>query len=1069
MTRLLKSKPFWLIAIPLLLVGLYALLGFKVAPGIARGQAQKFVRENYGRELVIGEILIHPFKMQVEVRDLALPDADGQPMLGFARLFADFELASIWNRAFTFREVTIEAPEVRAVVRRDGSVNLADLALPEDPAQPDEPPPKVWIQRLDVARGILGFTDRARSRPFARVFRDVTFALEDFRTTPEGGDFRFNARSHDDETFDWKGRFALEPVISSQGEFQIGALRTPGLLDFLGDARPFTSTTGTMDLAGTYRVALAEQIELDVQLPKIEIRDLSLLARDADAPWVKIPSVVVSGVSAAMPAQALSVEKVVVDSLTAQAWMAPDGSINIERLFSAPAQIESPAAADPGESGGNSPVRPDASAAASDATSPADKAGAPASQVARDGAGTVAADEAPTSAADRPWTVAVGGIEVTNAAIDFEDRAIAPVTRFRIAPVNVRMSDASLDLSKPVPVTLDALINDHARFDAKGTVTPDPLAADLDIRLSRARMTILQPYVLPLADLTITGGELGVEGKARLAPPDRDGPEVSFTGDVVIDDFKSVDNAGKEDLVSWVRLDLRKVDYAMAPDSLRMDQVLVKQPYARVIITPERMLNIVQVLDPEGAAKALAEKRAEEAAEAARSPAEKRRLERERKAAEKAAAKQKKADEKAGKAVAAVAPRPAVAPADEFPIRVREVRIDAGRMNFTDNFIQPSFSADVQQLQGTIIGLSSAWDARAKVELKGNLGEFSPVSISGELQPFDFERFSDLEIRFENISLPIFNPYSGSMAGYNIAKGKLTTDLHYIIQDKQLDAQHKIRIDQLEWGEATANKGEATLPVKFATSLLKDRNGVIHLDLPVGGTIDDPSFRIGPIVWQIIKNIITKAVTAPFALLGGLFAGAEEAQFIDFAPGESALDGATAERLSALGKSLVEKPELKLDVPIGAMSEIDGPALTERAYRAALEAAAATLAKKGAAAPAYESLTPERKIEALTALVQTQSGVAPAIPEPPPAPDGASRKEAQAAREAAAVEYLEKAVHAGVTVPEAEMARLAEDRAEAIERALLTETGLEPQRVFKRREGKISANDGKVRFELGLE
>ena len=60
-------------------------------------------------------------------------------------------------------------------------------------------------------------------------------------------------------------------------------------------------------------------------------------------------------------------------------------------------------------------------------------------------------------------------------------------------------------------------------------------------------------------------------------------------------------------------------------------------------------------------------------------------------------------------------------------------------------------------------------------------------------------------------------------------------------------------------------------------------------------------------------------------------------------------------------------------------------------------------------------------------------------------------------------------MHAGVTVPEAEMARLAEDRAEAIERALLTETGLEPQRVFKRREGKISANDGKVRFELGLE
>ena len=91
-----------------------------------------------------------------------------------------------------------------------------------------------------------------------------------------------------------------------------------------------------------------------------------------------------------------------------------------------------------------------------------------------------------------------------------------------------------------------------------------------------------------------------------------------------------------------------------------------------------------------------------------------------------------------------------------------------------------------------------------------------------------------------------------------------------------------------EWGEETAAKGEATLPVKLATALLRDRNGVIELDVPVTGSIDDPKFRIGPIVWQVIKNILSKAVTAPFALLGSLFAGAEDAQFVDFAPGSAA-------------------------------------------------------------------------------------------------------------------------------------------------------------------------------------
>ena len=1042
MAKLLKSKLFWIVATPLLLVGLYALVGFKLAPGLVRDQAQKFVRENYGRELAIGTVRINPFRLDIELRDLVFPDADGQPMLAFERLYADFELASLWNRAYTFREVTIEAPLVRAVIRPDGAMNLADLALPEDPAEPDEPLPSVWIRQLDVVRGLVDFVDQARRVPYQRRFQAVGFELVDFRTTPEGGDFRLAARSKEDETFEWKGRFALEPVIASQGEFRVGALRTPGLLDFLGDSRPFTSTTGTVDLAGSYRVALAEQLELEVELPTIDIRDLSLVARGADAPWVLVPSVVVSGVKAALPAQTARVEKVVIDALKAQAWMDPDGSINVERLFSAPADTETTA--------------PAAAATAAPAA-PAVPAPAPAPPA----AGGTAAAAAPAAAEERPWTVTVGGIEVSNATIDFEDRAIAPVTKFRFAPVNLRLSDATLDLSQPVPVTIDAVINDHARFDAKGTLTPEPLAANLDIRLAKARMTILQPYVLPLADLTITGGELNLAGKVELAPPERDGPEITFAGDVAIDGFKSVDNALKQDFINFAKVDMSKVRYAMAPDSLGIDRIGVRQPYARVIISPEQVINIAAVLDPQGTAKALEERRAANAAEAARTPAERRRIEREQKAAAKAEAKQKKAEAKArkeGKAVAKAAPPPVEIPPDTFPIRIREIRIDSMRMNFTDNFIQPNFSADVQQLSGTLTGLSSAWDSRARVDMKGNLDEFSPVSIKGELQPFAFDRYTDVTMRFENISLPIFNPYSGSLAGYNIAKGKLTTDLHYVIQERQLDAQHKIRIDQLEWGEATATKGEATLPVKFATSLLKDRDGVINLDVPVGGTLDDPSFRIGPIIWQVIKNLMTKVVTAPFALLGSLFEGAEQAQFVDFAPGAASLDPTTAGRLAALAKSLAEKPQLKLDVPIGVVAELDGPALAEQAFQAAL-----------GTAPAFETLESKQQIEVLSALVRKQTGAEPVIPEPPPPPEGISRAEAKALRQKAAIESLTAAARAGVVVPETELARLAEARAAAIERALLAEGVLEPTRVFKVREGKVGMEAGRIRFELGLQ
>jgi hypothetical protein len=393
-------------------------------------------------------------------------------------------------------------------------------------------------------------------------------------------------------------------------------------------------------------------------------------------------------------------------------------------------------------------------------------------------------------------------------------------------------------------------------------------------------------------------------------------------------------------------------------------------------------------------------------------------------------------------------------------------------MDFADNSVQPNFAARVEHLAGTMTGLSSDPASHAKLDFKGRVGEFSPVTITGEVQPFSFERYADIGLKFENISLPIFNPYSGRFAGYSIAKGKLTTDLHYLITDRKLDAKHHIVIDQLEWGEATAGKDEATLPVKFATVLLRDRNGVIDLNIPVTGTLDDPQFRIGPIIWQVIKNLIVKAVTAPFALLGALFSGAEEAQHVDFAAGSAVLDPTTAGQLGALAKSMVEKPDLKVDVPIGALPDLDGPALLGLAYDAAIADAMNTALpaprKEGGTRPPFESLSTQNKLAVLTAIVKKQTGNEPVIPEPAAPPEGTSRDDAKAMQQAAAIDYLEQQARSHVSVPESEYARLAEERAAAVQHALLDGSGLEPERVFLVRNGKVTPLDGKVRLDLEL-
>jgi uncharacterized protein involved in outer membrane biogenesis len=1032
MRKLFRSRLFWLAAIPVLLVGLYALLGYYAAPKLIRSQATKFVATEYGRALQIGEVRVDPFRLQVEVKDLVFPDADRSPMLGFDRLFIDFELSSIWRGAFVFREVTVDRPGIKPVIRPDGSMNLADLAVEDD--EPEEPLPSVLIEQLAVNRGVVGFIDQARAKPFARKFEPIEFRLENFRTTPEGGDFSLTAESSNQEKFAWKGRFALAPDVSSSGDLSIEALRVPGVAEFLGDALPFEVSKGMLNVAGSYQLVLGKTTELKLQIPKIEVDDLGLRARGLDEDWVEIPAIVVSETKVAIPEQTVDIGRIELSSMSARIWLDAEGALSLDRLFAPPAAAPNP---------------PESGPAIAQQVSPA-----------------------PPPAPEAEWAVHVGALGLKQSSVDFEDRSFQPALAFAIAPLDVELQDLSLDLGKPLPISFSATIDGTARIKGQGTVKPEPLAVGVDFALDSFDLRKFQPIVAQSTDMTLQRGVLGMTGRLELNPPDDPAPELSFAGDVNVEGLRTIDNALERDFINVDRLELRKLSYAMAPDALSIDRVNVHKPYANVIIASNQVLNVAAVFDPVGTTEALRQREA--AAKAAEDEAARPKTRAEIKAQRKAQAERKKAEAAARKARAAAGPvQPAELEETGMPIRIRQVRVEQGKMSFADFNVQPNFAADVFELHGSIDGLSSDPNSRAKVDLKGKVGEFSPVTIGGEVQLFAFDRYTDIALKFENISLPIFNPYSGRFAGYAIAKGKLTTELDYLIQNRALEAQHKIRIDQLEWGEATDTKGEASLPVKFATSLLKDKDGVINLDVPITGTLDDPKFRIGPIVWQIVKNIITKAVTAPFKFLGSLFAGAEEAQFVDFAPGVATLEPAVAETMTKLGTALVEKPEIKLDIPIGTVAELDRPVLVERDYQRQVDAATrkVVLGKRAdseAPTPVFDTLPLEQKVEVMTAALAKASGTEPQIPAPPPPPEGTKRKEAKALEQTAALEYLQTEMRGRISVPDADLDALGQARAEAVQKALLQGGQLEPTRVFLATNGKVTAQDGKVRFELAL-
>jgi len=402
-----------------------------------------------------------------------------------------------------------------------------------------------------------------------------------------------------------------------------------------------------------------------------------------------------------------------------------------------------------------------------------------------------------------------------------------------------------------------------------------------------------------------------------------------------------------------------------------------------------------------------------------------------------------------------------------MPISVKKVVVESGQVNFTDLSVTPNFSTGVQALGGTISGISSKAASRAKVDLHGSVDQYSPVAVTGEFNVLGPKLYTDIAMSFRNMELTVFNPYSGKFAGYNISKGKLTTELHYKVDGRKLDAQHHIVIEQLEFGEKTASKDAVSLPVKLAVSLLKDRNGVIDLNLPVTGSLDDPQFRLAPIIWKVFVNILEKAVTAPFALLGSLFGGGPDIQFIDFQPGVSALDPAALDKARAVAKALIERPQLKIEVPIAVVPELDRPALVAARFTAELGAAQSAKggSKKATAAgtpPSYDDLDPSIKLELLTRVYAKDFGAEPKFPD---AVTGIKSKPDIAP---AKIDFLEKSVREHIQVGEGDLQTLGQDRAKALQQVLLADTQVSPDRVFLVGNEKAKAADGMVRLELTL-
>ncbi|MEO8015393.1 MAG: DUF748 domain-containing protein, partial [Polaromonas sp.] len=553
--------------------------------------------------------------------------------------------------------------------------------------------------------------------------------------------------------------------------------------------------------------------------------------------------------------------------------------------------------------------------------------------VASDAAAAAPAAASATPAA-APWAVAIDEVVLDGGAMSFLDKAGAKPVAFEVTAANARLGALVLNDSPagqkqaaqamPLSASLRLATGRFppGKLDFKGSLGLAPLQAKGQLAVERLPVQAFEPYFGGALNIELLRADASFKGRVAYRQTDA-GPQADLSGDAALESFSANTLAPAEELLAWKSLNVRGLKVALEPArATRVDvrETVLSDFFARVIILPDGRINLQDLVKP--AAPVAGAKAADAPASTATADATKNRAANVSQTSVNGIKGLKNPD------IAAVAPPAATAaPSGPSPIiNFGPISLLNGQVRFSDRFIKPNYSADLSELTGTLSAFSSvapaaagtgatAAPAMADLELRGKAEGSASLEIMGKLNPLATPLALDITGKVRDLELPPLSPYAIKYSGYGIERGKMSVDVNYVVlPDGQLTAKNKLVLNQLSFGDK-AEGSTASLPVKLAVALLADRNGVIDLDLPISGSLNDPQFSLGPVIVKVILNVITKAITAPFSLLArALGGGGDELATVNFAAGSAQLSPDARSGLDKVAKALAERPALQLTV-----------------------------------------------------------------------------------------------------------------------------------------------------------
>ena len=856
-----------------------------IAPPIAKRVLASKLGEALGRQVEIDGLSVNPYTLAATARGVRVFEADRKtPFVSFDRLDVDGSITSLTRMAPVADELTLEGLKVRLVRDSESHYNVSDILA------------------------------KLAAKPKEKADEPARFSLSNIRIANARIDFddRPVGAKHEVTNLDVAIPFIsnLPRNLKVFVQPRLDAVVNGAPLHIKGETLPFENSLRThvalqlqnLDLpryVGYSPTPLPVKLDTGKVDGRIEVRFTQATAKDAAidvSGQLALSNLAVSGPDGKLGSAGRVEAKVAsFDPL--------GGKGEVSSVHVSDVQVGEPWQVASLEADG---IHVDLHAKVVRIDSVATKGGAIAVKRLADGSIEMPVrmpqSNAPVepAAPSSPWKVVVAKTTLDDYKIAVADASVKPAAQHRVTIAHVEAHDLSTEKGAKATVLARLAMDKGGSVEVDSTVAMDPLLVDAKVDAKRIDLVPLRPYVQYFQTVKVKSALASAKGHVQLHGSGTS-MKVAYDGSAELSKVASLDTVSGEDLLNWDSVRAGGISFSWAHDApvkVAVGEIAVNKLYSRVVVTPEGKINLQQL---------------------------------------KLATNQ----------------NPAPEPQSPEELKPRNVKIDRvafvdSRLNFTDHFIKPNYTADVGELNGTVTGLSSEPASRAVVDLKGSYDKSAPVTIAGTVNPLRGDLFLDIGANGKDIELPRLSAYSLRYAGYPIKTGKLTLDVKYHIDEGKLEGRNNIVLDQLTFGDKVESPGATTLPVLFAVNLLKDANGRINLELPIKGSLEDPQFDIGALVGQVVSNLLKKALTSPFQLRAAVMGGyggsgkagaappaGDDLAFVSFEAGSDQPSEAERAKLERIAKAMLDRPAIRIEMA-SHVDEKDTAALKRAALRARL-------------------------------------------------------------------------------------------------------------------------------------